>query len=364
MGLSKSKTTQTSSPADFAKDALAQGVRNTQDVFTAQQPRLNAMADLAQNAFTTIAPGAFGANSFVSNGQNVATNLAAGKTDYSGNPTLQRLAAGTAMPSSATTANLLNGGYDNPAMGYDAAVSGGRYLGANPGSGLYADTIAGKFLDSNPWVESLAGASADRAQRAVNARFAASGMGEGVSTPYADILSKNVLDAGNSVRYANYDAERSRQLQAAGAADAAFANERGNMDAANARTSSNYQSMIAQILQAAGLADQSQLSSQGQQLTAAQALNSTESQDRAQQLQALGLIPALRDAEYAGVDPALSLLQTSAALPWLGTNAFSNNIDQLSSGYGTQTGTQSGNIFNSLLGAGSAIASAFIKRGS
>jgi hypothetical protein len=61
-------------------------------------------------------------------------------------------------------------------------------------------------------------------------------------------------------------------------------------------------------------------------------------------LQALGLTGGLRDAEYAGVAPTLSLLNSAADLPYIGVGALNGNIRQASNGYGTTTTKTSGGL--------------------
>jgi hypothetical protein len=260
-------------------------------------PAYQTMAGLAQGSTS---PGQYGGFGTTNPAYSSLQGLAGGSTspgDYSGigaaNPAanmFQGLAGGgsnSALPglkSAAYGAGTIGAGDnvigriangtngDNPAAGYDAAIMSGKYLNANPGHQMYADTLAGKYLDNNPYVDAIAKQGEDAALKAANSRFAASGLGAGLSTAYTDVATRNVADAGNTIRFQNYENERGRQLQAGSQADAAFANERGNMEGASGRTSSNYNA------------------AQDRSLTAAQALSAGSRADSASRLNALGML--------------------------------------------------------------------------
>jgi hypothetical protein len=310
-------------------------------VFDQNQLRLDAMSQTAQNAFGQIAPGAFNPSPFIQQAQAAAgqtlggaylnfnpatatfnrlqgaqnpataymTDLAGGSTspgNYSSiggaNPAtamFQGLAGGgnnSAMPglrdmaystgSNGTGDNVIsaiangtNG--NNPAAGYDSDIMAGKYLNQNPGQAMYMDTIAGKYLNSNPWIDQIAKQGEDAALKAANQRFAASGIGAGLSSAYTDVATRNVADAGNSLRYQNYEAERGRQFQAGQQADAAFANERGNMEGASGRTSANYNA------------------AQDRALSAATALSAGSRADTAQRQTSLGQLFDVDQQQYA-----------------------------------------------------------------
>lgn len=386
---------------------------------------------------------------------NPATGLYAslangGRNSALGGLTGQAYATGAGGAGDATIAGIANGGGPgSSANGYDQAVLGGKYLNANPGYDQYMKTLNGDYLDGNPYIDAIAKQGEDAATKAANQRFAASGLGAGLSSAYTNVLSRNVADAGNAVRYENYNAERGRQLQAGSQADAAFANERGNMESASGRISSNYNLgqdrslSAAQALSAGSRADtsqrltalqalsganqqqfenratvagslgslydqqqgrqlqgqqardqsfqadrsaqlaaaqglgslynqgadrqlsaaqglgslynsgqQNQISAagtlgsqfnQGQQtqLQAAQAQDSAYGDERSRMLSALGITGQLTDAQYAQIAPLLQLIQSGAQTPFAGTAAYNAGVNGLTSGYGTQTGTQS-----------------------
>ena len=71
--------------------------------------------------------------------------------------------------------------------------------------------------------------------------------------------------------------------------------------------------------------------------------------ERQRMMQAAGLLPGLRASEFAGIPETLGALESAAIIPWTGVNAYTGNIRQGSSGYGTTT-TNSG--LGGIIGAG------------
>ncbi|HWI85705.1 MAG TPA: hypothetical protein VNT42_05195 [Sphingomonas sp.] len=249
------------------------------------------------------------------------------------------------------------------------ATAGGQYLNAQPSSQYYADTLAGKYLNGNPYLDAIVRQSDDAATRAVNQRFAAAGMGAGMSTPYADLLGRSIADSENRLRYGAYNDELNRMGAIGAQSDNVWSGERGRMDAANAQVAADHNANQHRALAAANSLG-SQYASSGQlalgaqqakdqafnndrsaRLAAAQASDAQQSQQAAQVLQALGLTGELANAQYAGVAPALNLLSTASQIPYYGLSAYAGDLDALAGKYGTTTGTttQSQN-FGSVLG--------------
>ena len=412
MGVSSSKKKTTTDPWAPAQPFIIKGMEQTNQVFDQNQPMLQQMSGTAQNAFNQIAPGAFGPNKFLQGAQDSVSKVYNG--DYLGkNPSadmyksimngstanpatagLTSLAAGTkspgdysgigsANPAMAAYQSMLGGnnGQANDADGYDRAVMGGKYLNAQPSAGYYADVLGGKYLNSNPYMDQIAQQGADAAKKAASQRFGSAGLGAGLSSAYTDVVSKNVADASNTLRYTDYNNQLDRMTQVGGQSDAAFANERNNMEGASGRISSNYNAGQDRALSAAGGLSSAYMGQQGLQLQGQQARDAAYQADRASQLaagttlgsqylqgqqdrlgaagqaddsyqaqiaamlQASSLAGGLRSADYAGVSPALSLLNTAADTPYVGTAALNGQIRQASDGYGTSTTTSSPGAF-------------------
>ena len=419
MGLSsaKTKTTSTSSPYTAATPQIDYGLTQNRAIFDAQSPRLDSLADTAQSAFNAFAPTAFAPSQFVTGAQNAASQFTNGAY-LGGNPgaatysrlqnqtdpslgVLSGLAGGSTSPGDyagigqgnpglAALQALSGGGYSegaNAAAGYDQTIIDGKYLGANPGSAYYTDVLSGKYLDAgNPYLQSRIDATANDVTKAANRRFSNAGLGSGYSTAASNILTTNLANSANALRYEDYNNERARMAQAGSQADSAFANERGNMEGASGRISSNFNAAQNRALEAqqqqlaaatnlgslynqtSGLnlsaqqardsAFQTDRSAQlaaagqlGQQFTAGNntALNAAQGADGARQaelqqmLSALGLTGGLTDAQYAGINPLLNLGQFAAQTPWTGLQAYSGALNNLAGRYGTQTGTTTGN---------------------
>jgi hypothetical protein len=158
---------------------------------------------------------------------------------------------------------------------------GEKAFGANPGldaANQYAmDAIGGKYLDQqNPYLQGMIDQTSGDVSNRVNSMFAKAGASMG--SPHAQVLSKELANSQNSLRYGNYTQERQMQQNAA------------------------------------------------------------------------GMLPALNQAQYAGIMPYLAANQTAAGLPFTGISNL-GQIGSLAGGYGTQSGTQPGGWGNQLLGA-------------
>lgn len=386
----------------WAKPFAQQGLAQAQGVFQQNQGNLTELSGMASDAFKSVAPGAYGGSPFVDNAQGAARAISNGffLGSNPGQSTYDRMQGrperampnfhspitrpgpiGTTGP--ASTANDPSSGFltnmatqfgNNPGDGFASAVAQGQYLNNQPSAGLYDDTIAGKYLDSgNPYLESIIGQSRNNVTRDTNRMFSARGMGTGLSSAFADVVGRGLADSENSLRYTNYEAERGRQMQAAGLSDAAFASERGRMDGMAGLLSENYNQDRARMLAAAqslggqfnaaedrgltrysGDQDRSLARYSGDQdrglarysgdqdrglarytgdenraLDAARASDAARSNEVAQMLAALGLTDQLESAQYAGFGPTTDLLKTAATLPYIGLDSYQTALANL-----------------------------------
>lgn len=406
MGLSKSKTKSEATPYAAATPAINAGIAASSDIFNSQQPVLAGLASSAQTAYNSIAPGAFQTSPYVSSAQNAAskifnqgTNNNPGSSTYStlmsqSNPglaALQGLQGGGSNPAGSGYANLATNGGGISAQGV-AAGTVNAPTGTAASNQLYTDTLGGKYLNGNPYIDNVAQQATDAATRAANQRFGAAGLGAGLSSAYTDVLSRNVADASNTVRYQNYNDERARQLAAAGQSDALYnadasrqlqastgnADRALTADQANAANSLTAQqaNLNAQLSGLGGLASTSQQqyanqlaaasglgslynSQQQTQLGAAQASDAGYNAQQQQALSALGLTGSLSDAQYAGISPALNLLNASASIPYTGVAALAGNLNTLAGRYGVTTGSSTPSLASLLAQSAGNAASAY-----
>jgi hypothetical protein len=415
MGLSSKKTKN--EPWAPAQPYILKGMEQTNQVFDANQPMLQEMSNEAYDAFKGLSPEAFQASPFVKNAQASASaigtggllganpgqatynrmqNPGAGGPMGGGNATrriggndpsmglLGRMATDqTAGGGDAALGGLMKPGA-NPADRMASSVAGGKYLNNQPSAGLYGAMMSPEAMNGNPWLQSVIDSTNAGVAKNANRMFASRGMGAGLSTAFGDVLSKNLAANEGNLRYQNFNDASGRALQAAGQSDSAFGAERGRMDASNGLLSQNFNAGQDRSLAAAQALNASGQAQRQQQLAAAQALggrvdagnaqfnagedrslDAARASDAAQQSQvqqmltALGLTGDLRNAEFAGVNPALSLLNTAADIPYVGTAALNGQIRQASNGYGTTT--TSGGLGGQLLGAGAQMGSAYLR---
>lgn len=287
----------------------------------------------------------------------------------------------------------------NAADRFATAAAKGDYLNAQPSSGVYSQMMDQGYSTSNPYLDDIIRQTNENVTRDTNRLFASRGMGAGLSSAFADVASRNLADAGNALRYQNYNDAENRRLAAAGQSDAAWSGERDRMAAATGLLSSSHNAAQDRIMAAAQALNAGDQQSADRRLAAAQALGGQYSagqdralsrysgdqdralsrysgdQDRAltaaraadeaqsnqvqQMLAALGLTGDLRNAEYAGVAPTLSVINSAADLPYIGIGALNGNIRTASNGYGVQTTKESGGLGGVLGGALGSFASGF-----
>lgn len=386
MGLSSSKTkthsTATSSPLDQYAPYINRGLVSAQTLLDGNQGNLANMSQSAYGLYNDLAKSIGADGGFTGNARNAAANIYGG--GYMGaNPgastykglmsandsslgVLSGLAQGSRSP----------GAYDgigdgNPALGL---LSGMAAQHPNSDSAqFYRDTLSGKYLNANPYLDAIARQSDDAATKALNQRFGAAGMGSGLSTPYADLLSRNLADSENKLRYGAYNDELARMGTIGAQSDAEYnATQDRSLNAATG-LGSLYNQTGQLKLSAQQAKDQAFQADRAAQLAAGQALGQQQTADNAtainaasaadtqynqqieQQLRALGLVPDLTNAQYAGVSPALAALQAAASIPYTGVNNYSNLVNGLTGKYGTTTEDKtektSGNIGQAFVGA-------------
>jgi len=356
MGLSSSKTktqsTTSTTPLDQYAPYITQGLTTAQGVLNDNQSNLNQMSQSAYGLYNNLANSITNGSGFVTGAQNVAANLY--NAGGPGAATYQNLQqAGANDPSIALLTGLAQTS-SNPAL---SLLQGMSTQGINPDSAsYYGDVLSGKYLDAgNPYLGAMLQQSDDAVTKAANQRFAAAGMGAGLSTPYMDVLSKNLANSENTLRYQDYDNQLNRMTQVGAQSDAGYnaAQDRA-LSAASDLGNLYNQTQQQQLSAAQALGAQTNLDNQ----TALAAANGNVSNI----LQALGLTGGLTDAQYAGVAPAISALQAAASIPYTGVNNYANLVNGLTGKYGTDTTnstqTTSSNIGQVLSGlAGSALSS-------
>lgn len=367
MGLSSSKSktktqsTTTSSPLAQFAPYINQGLSSAQGIMDSNQGNMQMLGGKALDVANSFgAPTA--ALGSIYNGQNPAqATYTRAQNAAANDPSmgiLQQLAQGSKSP------GQYDGiGSDNPALARLMAMSDQQANGDT--SQYYKDVIGGKYLDNNPYVDQMAQQATDAATRAANARFAATGMGEGISTPYTQVLGQSVANANNQLRYQNYNAERGLQNTAAGMSDAQHnATADRNLSAATG-LGSLYNQTGALNLSVQQAKDQAFNADRTNQLAAAQGLGGQYNVDNAtalngangaiqSQLAALGLIPGMTSAQ-------LNALGAAASIPYTGVNNYANLVNGLTGKYGTtdsnstqttKTSQSLGSVLGGLAGAG------------
>lgn len=361
------KTVTKNEPPAWAVPSIMKGLDATNQVFDENQPRLADMSKQAYDAFNALSPEAFQSSPAVQSAQNTAQALGGGALlgANPGQSTYARLqGAGSGDPSMGMLSRMASSSGAGPGDGFAKNVAQGNFLNAQPTSRLYQDTLAGKYLDTeNPYLESMVTKARQGALTDANRLFASRGMGTGMSTPFAKVAAGAVADAENNLRFQNYEAERGRQMQAAGMSDSVWGGERGRMDAAAQNLNENDLARRAQQLAAAQALGGQFSAGEDRALEAARAGDSAQQSQVQQMLTALGLTGDLRAAEYEGIAPALSLLNTAADLPYVGVGALNGNIRTASNGYGTSTSRTSGGLGSQLLGAGAQLGSGYLMGG-
>lgn len=102
------------------------------------------------------------------------------------------------------------------AMSFDTygRVAPGAEAGIRGSQNLVNDTIAGKYLNANPYIDSLVAKQAGDIRTGVGAAF--SGAGRYGSGMMGDNIADNIANASNQLRYQNFADERQNQVNAVG----------------------------------------------------------------------------------------------------------------------------------------------------
>ena len=90
---------------------------------------------------------------------------------------------------------------------------------------LVNDTIGGKFLDGNPWLDAIAGQARENATNDVAGRYSSAGR---YGSAYGQgAMAKAIADSENQLRYQNYATERGYQNDAVGQAQQLMGGSQG-----------------------------------------------------------------------------------------------------------------------------------------
>ena len=106
--------------------------------------------------------------------------------------------------------------YSADQMATYGRVAPGAEAGIYGAQGLVNDTIGGKYLNANPYLDKMMATTNANIADTVNSQFTAGGRyGSGM---HAGVIAKQVGEANNALQYQNYADERGRQQAAVGQA--------------------------------------------------------------------------------------------------------------------------------------------------
>lgn len=112
--------------------------------------------------------------------------------------------------------------YGRMAPGAEAGIAGSQ--------GLVNDTLAGKYLNGNPYLDAIISKNAGDIRDNVGAAFSASGRyGSGM---FGDTLADNIGEMANDLRYGNYAQERQNQIGAVDQAQSLMSGSQGLLEQA------------------------------------------------------------------------------------------------------------------------------------
>ncbi len=373
----------------WAKPAVQQGLATAGNVFNENQANLTSLSGMASDAFKAAAPGAFGPNPYIDNAKDAAGAIGTGAFLGSnpGQGTYDRMqraggqglggmkvaqpiggmsrSGGQSMMGGDPSMGLLshfatapNSTAPNPADGFASGVAGGQYLNHQPSAGMYDQMMDQSYSTANPFLDDIIRQNDENVTTQANRMFGARGMGAGIGSAYADVLSKNLANTGGQLRYQNYSDAENRRLQAGGQSDAAFGAERSRMGEATGLLANDFNTANAQRLSAAQSLGGQYNQGQDRALEAAKAGDAAQANQVQQMLQALGLTGQIENAGYAGYAPTTDLLKTAATLPYLGLDAYQSALSNLAGTAKQQSGPGLGYSMwtSAAQGAGSAAA--------
>lgn len=208
-------------------------------------------------------------------------------------------------------------------------------MGPSDTQGFLRRTMEGQYLDGSPYLMQSLKRGADDIQKRINASASASGRyGSGMHT---DVMVDSLGDFYRPAIEANYQAERGRQMGAAGQLDANRASNLGlGLQAANARSSLQGQN-IANRMGAAGQMDtgnmqrlQAQLGAAGG-LAGVQGANITNQANAARSLTDMYGQGLDRSANYAQLAPGVDAMRYADAsrLAQVGQSQEAKDYEQL-----------------------------------
>lgn len=102
----------------------------------------------------------------------------------------------------------LSGNYDAMTAGYGNASG----LGAK-GAGYYSDVLGGNYLEGNPYLQAMIGATAGDVTDRVNSQFTSAGRYG--SEAHTGVLAQQLAEAENALRYGDYNNQMGRMDMAA-----------------------------------------------------------------------------------------------------------------------------------------------------
>lgn len=112
--------------------------------------------------------------------------------------------------------------YGRMAPGAEAGIAGSQ--------GLVNDTLAGKYLNGNPYLDAIISKNAGDIRDNVGSAFSASGRyGSGM---FGDTLADNIGEMANNLRYGNYAQERQNQIGAVDQAQSLMSGSQGLLEQA------------------------------------------------------------------------------------------------------------------------------------
>ena len=115
--------------------------------------------------------------------------------------------------------------YSQEAFGAYGRMAPGAEAGITGSQNLVNDTLAGKYLEGNPYLDSIINKNAGDIRNNVGAAF--SGSGRYGSGMLGDNIADNIGEMATNLRYGNYAQERQNQIGAIDAAQGLMAGSQG-----------------------------------------------------------------------------------------------------------------------------------------
>jgi len=123
--------------------------------------------------------------------------------------------------------------YSGMQMDTYGRVAPGAEQGIMNAQGLVNDTLMGRYLNGNPYIEGMLSRTRDNIANDVGSRFSAAGRyGSGM---LQDVMARAMADAENQMRYQNYAVERGYQNDAVGQAQSLMGGRQGLLNNAAER---------------------------------------------------------------------------------------------------------------------------------